>query len=174
MLIPVTVLYAVAVLALALAIYPLIVSFKSNIDVDAINAQLIKLIQAGNIERARKLCAAAPGAAYLQIAARMLANDPAERGIESAGRAEREFRRAFDEVVARQKLPLMLSGAGAVIALSALLLSLLNGALGTPALVGGGALVVSIVGVMAVLRTRSAIPPAAKELSAALRKSAGP
>lgn len=80
-------------LAIALATIierTVVVAFKLNMDSRAFMAQIQKLIEANNIDRAVKLCQAAPNAALSRVV---------RAGLVRANRGEREIGKALEEAV---------------------------------------------------------------------------
>src|SRR5436190_13954301 len=87
--------YAVASFGLLLAIASMAATLKLRINVAAANQQVVKLARMGNLDRARKLCSAAPGCHLDAIKAAIVATESVTKDrvvVEGA------LSGAFDEV----------------------------------------------------------------------------
>jgi hypothetical protein len=96
------VLYASAGFAMAIALFRMLFVFRSNINIEMFNAQVVKLVMGHNLERTLRLCAAAPNALFVRmvrpaLSAALDAKDktPTAR----AARAEQAFAVAYDNVL---------------------------------------------------------------------------
>lgn len=103
--------YGLGIAGAALALLRnIFIALKLKVDVKALNAQLTKLIAAGNLDRALKLCRAVPNAFYTKGVL------PALEVLQKEGAKRQDLIQAFEQGIATQKSLLMLGRAIGVVA----------------------------------------------------------
>lgn len=168
-------LYGSAALGLLIGLYRAYKTFGNQINIDLFAKMVCKLIDAGNLERALKLCAAAPKALFVEIvrpALQMAGEEKTGDAQRRARRFEQVAEKSYERVLAADKLSPMLSYTAIFLGcLPLLLVVALKGTITPPiAVMGALAAALGLFSANASRKLRQQARPAIERIGAALRK----